>query len=191
MLTNSSQFWVMAPTTVTPTWLPRFQTQFHARTQMLSSPTLSLVYSIVFLCILSFLTCAYLHVPILCLILCFPFMYTLHCYVLSHIPVFSDFWLCSLTLYIRLCIMYVFNMFKYWLWLLFSLSTQPLVTQTSLCQILNSIFCILALHTVSGWRQRSWGWTQGQFVRGMLGRPMVLAWWDITSLLIIYSRYFI
>src|SRR5882672_7439717 len=75
--------------------------------------TLSIVYSIVFLHILSIPNLCISPFPILCLILCFPFMYTSHCYVFSCTLIFSDFWICSLIPYIRPSLMYVFDMFEY------------------------------------------------------------------------------
>ena len=69
------------------------------------------------------------HIPMFrscvsCVILCLPFLYTSLCYVpflVSNIP---NLMLCLSILYIRLSLMYALDMFKYRLWLLFSLSTR-------------------------------------------------------------------
>jgi len=132
------------------------------------APTLSLVYSIVFLCILQFLTCAYLMFQS-CVLSCA----SIHVYIallcsLSHpcilrlLAMFSD--SVYKTLY-HVCIQHV----QVLLWLLFSLSTQPLVTQTSLCQILKTPYSVFWPYTLCQGDVRVSGDGHKAVVRGMWG----------------------
>jgi len=63
--------------------------------------------------------------------LCIPVSHScIHCLTVFHLALpISPTNALFLKWYIRLCSCMLFNMFKSWLWLLFSLSTQPLVTQ--------------------------------------------------------------
>src|SRR5882672_1016845 len=110
----------MAPTIVTPTRPPRILEPSSTPELGCSQvPTLSycLYYSILAY-LVPFQACAYLCVPILCFLcfLCYPvspFLYTLLCYVpflASDIPTLMLFLFIP---YIRLPLMYAFNMFEY------------------------------------------------------------------------------
>src|SRR5882672_8470926 len=105
----------MAPTIVMPTQPPTIpEPSFRTRTQLLLSPD-PFVHSIVISHILSLskpvhVSCASC---VSCAILCLPFLYTSHCYVpflTSDIPALM---LCLSIPYIRLPLMYAFDMFEY------------------------------------------------------------------------------
>src|SRR5882672_9325962 len=107
----------MAPTIVTPTRLPRFLERSSApKLSCHQAPTLSIVYSIVSSHTLSL--SEPVHIPVFrscvsCVILCLPFLYTFLCYVPFLASNITYLMLCLSIPYIRLSLMYAFDMFKY------------------------------------------------------------------------------